>query len=131
MRLAAKAAVLAACLILPSIAAADDPGWYVGLDLGSIATATIPSAPSDQIVGQSPPANAVNVSEPKISLLLAASEDRASFVMPDLVGQSEDAAVNAIARRAPKEAIWNVNAEESYHEEAAAADAACHTSPRS
>jgi len=67
-----------------------------GLELGSIATATIPGAPSDQIVGQSPPANAVNVSEPKISLLLAASEDRASFVMPDLVGQSEDAAVNAI-----------------------------------
>ncbi len=28
-----------------------------------------------------------------------------------------DAAVNAIANRAPKEAIWNVNAEESYHEE--------------
>ncbi|MGB9253503.1 MAG: PASTA domain-containing protein [Candidatus Korobacteraceae bacterium] len=67
-----------------------------GLELGSIATATIPGAPSDQIVGQSPPANAVNVSEPKISLLLAASEERASFVMPDLVGQSEDAAVNVI-----------------------------------
>ena len=67
-----------------------------GLELGSIATATIPGAPGDQIVGQSPPANATNVSEPKISLLLAASEDRASFVMPDLVGQSEDNAVNAI-----------------------------------
>ena len=36
-------------------------------------------------------------SEPKISLLLAASEERASFVMPDLVGQSgSEAAVNAI-----------------------------------
>jgi len=67
-----------------------------GLELGSIATATIPGAPSDQIVGQSPPANATNVSEPKISILLAATEDRASFVMPDLVGQSEDSAVNAI-----------------------------------
>ena len=67
-----------------------------GLELGSIATATIPGAPSDQIIGQSPPANAVNVSEPKISLLLAGSEDRQSFVMPDLVGQSEDNAVNAI-----------------------------------
>jgi len=67
-----------------------------GLDLGSIATAEIPGAPGDQIVGQSPPPNAVNVSEPKISLLLAASEDRPSFVMPDLVGQSEDNAVNVI-----------------------------------
>jgi protoporphyrinogen oxidase len=34
-----------------------------------------------------------------------------------------NAAVNAIAKSAPKEAIWNVNAEESYHEESVAADA--------
>ena len=67
-----------------------------GLELGSTATATIPGAPNDQIVAQSPPANAVNVSEPKISLLLAASEDRESFVMPDLVGRSEDDAVSQI-----------------------------------
>jgi eukaryotic-like serine/threonine-protein kinase len=67
-----------------------------GLELGSIAIATIPGASTDQIVAQSPPANAVNVSEPKISLLLAASEDRASFVMPELAGQGEDDAVNVI-----------------------------------
>ncbi len=35
-----------------------------GLELGSVATATIPGAPTDQIVAQSPPANAVNVSAP-------------------------------------------------------------------
>ena len=34
-----------------------------------------------------------------------------------------NAAVNAIVKRAPKEAIWNVNAEDSYHEETVAADA--------
>lgn len=67
-----------------------------GLELGSIAIATIPGGSTDQIVGQSPPANAVNVSEPKISLLLAASEDRDSFVMPELVGHGEDDAVNEI-----------------------------------
>ena len=66
------------------------------LELGSVATATIPGAPTDQIVAQSPPANAVNVSAPRISVLLAAPEDRASFVMPDLVGRSEDDAVNEI-----------------------------------
>jgi protoporphyrinogen oxidase len=33
-----------------------------------------------------------------------------------------NAAVNAIAKRAPKEAIWNVNAEDSYHEETVATD---------
>jgi len=67
-----------------------------GLELGGIASATIPGAPGDQIVAQSPPANAVNVSEPKISILMAAPEERASFVMPDLVGQSEDAAIDVI-----------------------------------
>lgn len=67
-----------------------------GLELGGIATATIPGAPSDQIVAQSPPANAVNVSEPKISVLMAATEDRAAFVMPDLVGRNVDDAVNVI-----------------------------------
>jgi eukaryotic-like serine/threonine-protein kinase len=67
-----------------------------GLELGSMASATIPGAPADQIVAQSPPANAVNVLEPKISILTAAPEDRPSFVMPDLVGQSEDAAIDAI-----------------------------------
>jgi eukaryotic-like serine/threonine-protein kinase len=67
-----------------------------GLELGSIATATIPGGPTDQIVAQSPPANAVNVSAPKISVLLAAPLERNSFVMPDLVGHSEDDAVNAI-----------------------------------
>jgi beta-lactam-binding protein with PASTA domain len=67
-----------------------------GLELGSVASATIPGAPGDQIVAQSPPANAVNVSEPKISILMAAPEERPSFVMPDLVGQGEDAAIDTI-----------------------------------
>ena len=67
-----------------------------GLELGSIATATIPGAPPDQIVAQSPPPNALNVSAPRISVLLAAPEERASFVMPDLVGHIEDDAVNEI-----------------------------------
>jgi beta-lactam-binding protein with PASTA domain len=67
-----------------------------GLEFGSMATATIPGAPGDQIVAQSPPPNAVNVSAPKISVLMAAPEDRNSFVMPDLVGRSEDDAVNEI-----------------------------------
>jgi len=67
-----------------------------GLEMGGIASATIPGAPGDQIVAQSPPANAVNISEPKISILMAAPEDRPSFVMPDLVGQGEDAAIDAI-----------------------------------
>jgi eukaryotic-like serine/threonine-protein kinase len=67
-----------------------------GLELGSTAAAIIPGSPTDQIVAQSPPANALNVSAPRISVLLAAPEGRTSFVMPDLVGRSEDDAVNEI-----------------------------------
>lgn len=67
-----------------------------GLELGSIATGTIPGAPGDQIVAQSPPPNAVNVSEPKVSLLIAAPAERPSFVMPDLIGQREDSAIDVI-----------------------------------
>jgi beta-lactam-binding protein with PASTA domain len=67
-----------------------------GLELGSTATAMIPGAPPDQIVAQSPPANAVNVSAPKISVLLASPEERKSYVMPYLIGHSEDEAVSEI-----------------------------------
>ena len=67
-----------------------------GLELGTMAVADIPDATPDQIVAQSPPANAINVSAPKVSLLVAASEDRKSYVMPDLKGRTEDEAVNAI-----------------------------------
>ncbi len=67
-----------------------------GLELGSIATAIIPGAPMGQIVAQSPPANALNVSAPKVSVLVAAPEERDAFVMPDLVGRSEDDAINEI-----------------------------------
>ena len=36
------------------------------------------------------------------------------------------AAVDAIAKRAPKEEVWNINAEESYHEETIAATEVLH-----
>jgi beta-lactam-binding protein with PASTA domain len=67
-----------------------------GLEPGSIATASMPNSASDQVVAQSPSANATNVSEPKISLLIAAPEERPSFVMPDLVGHGEDDAIDTI-----------------------------------
>jgi hypothetical protein len=42
-----------------------------------------------------------------------------------------NAAVDAIAQRGPKEGVWNVNAEESYHEETIAAAEVLHASARS
>jgi hypothetical protein len=41
-----------------------------------------------------------------------------------------NAAVNAIANGAPKEAVWNINVEESYHEAAVAADEVGHAPAR-
>jgi protoporphyrinogen oxidase len=43
---------------------------------------------------------------------------------------SANAAVDAITKQAPKQAIWNVNVEESYHEDVGAADEGRHTSAR-
>jgi eukaryotic-like serine/threonine-protein kinase len=67
-----------------------------GLEMGTMAVASLPDRTPDQIVAQSPPANAVNVSAPKVSMLVAAAEDRKSYVMPDLRGRTEDEAVNTI-----------------------------------
>jgi beta-lactam-binding protein with PASTA domain len=67
-----------------------------GLEMGTMAVASLPDTTPDQIAAQSPPANAVNVSAPKVSVLVAATEDRKSYVMPDLRGRTEDEAVNAI-----------------------------------
>lgn len=67
-----------------------------GLEMGTVAVAEIGGVAGDEIAAQSPPANATNVSSPKVSLLVAAPEDRKSFVMPDLRGHNEDEVINAI-----------------------------------
>ena len=67
-----------------------------GLEMGTVAIADVSGAPPDQIVAQSPPANASNVSAPKVSILVAVPEEQRSFVMPDLRGRDEDQAINAI-----------------------------------
>jgi beta-lactam-binding protein with PASTA domain len=58
-----------------------------GLDVSSVAYLQLPGNSSDQVVAQSPPANANGVSAPRISLLIAASSQPQSFVMPSFIGQ--------------------------------------------
>lgn len=58
-----------------------------GLDLASTAAMQATGAPAGQVLAQSPPANAPQVSAPKISLLLTAPADPPAFVMPSFVGQ--------------------------------------------
>jgi eukaryotic-like serine/threonine-protein kinase len=57
------------------------------LNLASIAQISLPNTTPDQVVSQSPPANASGVAAPKISLLVSSGSQPASYVMPDLTGQ--------------------------------------------
>lgn len=59
-----------------------------GLELGTRAAIPTANAPPDQVIAQSPPANASGVAAPRISLLLSASPAPGAYVMPNLVGQS-------------------------------------------
>lgn len=59
-----------------------------GLDVGAVARIQFPGPSVDQVVAQSPPANASNVSAPKISLLVADAPAPQAFLMPNFVGQS-------------------------------------------
>jgi beta-lactam-binding protein with PASTA domain len=58
-----------------------------GVDLGSLAQVNLPDVAADQVVSQSPQANARGVSVPKISLLVSRGPEPSAFVMPNLVGQ--------------------------------------------
>ena len=58
-----------------------------GLDIASMAQVATPGIPGDQVLAQSPPANATQVVAPKISLLVSGGADPQAFVMPSFLGQ--------------------------------------------
>jgi len=66
------------------------------LNLASIAQINLPDTSADQVVSQSPPANASGVAAPKISLLVSSGPEPASYVMPDLTGQPLGSATLAL-----------------------------------
>jgi eukaryotic-like serine/threonine-protein kinase len=59
-----------------------------GLDVASMAEVESPGIPADQVLAQSPTANAAQVLAPKISLLVTSSAEPPAFVMPNFVGQA-------------------------------------------
>src|SRR5271157_4447443 len=67
-----------------------------GLTLGSIAHVSLPDGTLDQVISQSPPANASGVAAPKISLLVSDGPEPAVYVMPDLTGQPLGSATLAL-----------------------------------
>jgi eukaryotic-like serine/threonine-protein kinase len=58
-----------------------------GLEVGSTAEIQLPGVPEDQVLAQSPPANASQVSAPRTSLLVSVAADPPAFVVPNFVGQ--------------------------------------------
>jgi beta-lactam-binding protein with PASTA domain len=68
-----------------------------GLSLGSVARVNFPDAPLDQVISQSPPANASGVAAPKISLLVSDGAEPSTYVMPNLTGQPLGSAMLALA----------------------------------
>ena len=59
-----------------------------GLELGTVATLPLPDEPPDQVIAQSPPADAQGVGSPRVSLLVAGPAEEPAYVMPNLVGKS-------------------------------------------
>jgi len=58
-----------------------------GLDVESVAQVNAAAIPADQVLAQSPSANAAQIVTPKISLLVTAAADAEMFVMPSFAGQ--------------------------------------------
>jgi eukaryotic-like serine/threonine-protein kinase len=58
-----------------------------GLDVASTAEMQLPGMPADQVLAQSPPANASEVAAPRTSLLVTVAADPSAYVMPNFVGQ--------------------------------------------
>src|SRR5579864_9114334 len=58
-----------------------------GLDVASVAQVATVGIPADQVMGQSPPANAGQVLAPKINLLVSSGAELQAYVMPSFVGQ--------------------------------------------
>src|SRR5208282_2523334 len=67
-----------------------------GLSLGSVAHVSLPGVPLDQVISQSPPANASGVAAPKISLLVSDGAEPPVYVMPNLTGQPLGSAMLAL-----------------------------------
>ena len=58
-----------------------------GLEIASTAELQLPGTPADQVLAQSPPPNAGQVSAPRTSLLITVAADSPAYVMPSFVGQ--------------------------------------------
>ena len=67
-----------------------------GLEIGSVATIHFPGKEPSTIIAQSPAADVKNAVSPKIALVLSASDNTQTYVMPNFVGQPLSEASSAV-----------------------------------
>jgi beta-lactam-binding protein with PASTA domain len=67
-----------------------------GLEVASTAEMQLPGTPADQVLAQSPPANASEVEAPRTSLLVTIAAEPLAYVMPSFVGQPLGTASRAL-----------------------------------
>ena len=67
-----------------------------GLTLASVAHINLADAPVDRVISQSPPANASEISAPKLNLLVSDGPEPPVYVMPNLTGQPLGSATLAL-----------------------------------
>ncbi len=67
-----------------------------GLEFGDVVQIQLPDSPTEQILAQSPPPNAVGIQSPKLNVLVAAESTPPEYVMPNFVGRSLSDAAAAI-----------------------------------
>jgi eukaryotic-like serine/threonine-protein kinase len=100
-----------------------------GLDLTSMAEMQSPGIPADQVLAQSPPADATQVLAPKVSLLVTAPAEAPAFVMPNFVGQPLGIVSRALQDEGFKLGNVSVAAAQSPQGSPASGDAAAGESP--
>jgi beta-lactam-binding protein with PASTA domain len=59
-----------------------------GLNIASVAQVALPGTAADDVLAQSPSANASGVAAPRIGLLVATEAPSPSFIMPSFTGQT-------------------------------------------
>lgn len=69
-----------------------------GLELGTISPVPSVAAPPGEIVAQSPPPNATEVTEPKVNVLIAEPLAKPQYVMPDFIGRDVASVKQRIAK---------------------------------
>ncbi|MGE0405611.1 MAG: PASTA domain-containing protein [Candidatus Korobacteraceae bacterium] len=67
-----------------------------GLEPGPIAYLSLPSRAPDQVISQSPAADAVGIASPKVGLLVTPRPKAPEYIMPNLIGASMDQAVRTL-----------------------------------